>query len=251
MYLEIPHLTNPNEFIKGKVYHDVDGNIILYVTNKYYFLDINKNNQLEWYELNYDNMIKIQNNINLKYRTIKLTQDKFSLKGKIINKLDEQNQEQNQEENQEYHQFYDELDENDIEYKTHFKYYPEEKDYYIHDNPFENDVDSEDDYINDSTYNFSKFGDTNIMTCLDRTMDTNSLYDTFVVDQSTKKVLFTLESTQKSSYRVTFNLNNTIELNIVGQKIISYNIKFNKIIENDQDNITINMILLSQKIFHI
>jgi hypothetical protein len=212
-----------NKTFNGNIYHDIDGNIILQLSDNYYYLDISKTDDLEWVEMNYQNMI--ESDTKLKYRSIKLTSDKFSLKGKVLEQIEDEEKELEED---------DEYTDNSDNLKTYYKHYPEERDYYV----IESDSDSESDAI----YSVSKSGETIIIELLDRTLNVLSSYDTFVVDKSTKNVLFALESNQKSAYRVTFNITGKVELNIIGSLIKYYDF----LVEEKDNLITIHSKLVDR-----
>lgn len=182
--------------INGILYHDIDGNIIMKLEAIYYFLSIDRNDNLEFLELNYDALVGVEED--MERGEIISTLDKFSLRQKVLDEIDKEEE------------VAEELDD-EIPHKTYFKFYPEEKNYYVEKKVA---MGAEDDVVK-----FMRCGDA--VEYLNRTMDVAALYDTFVVDL-TGKILFTLEADQKSSYRVTFNTDSTVELNVVGTKISTY-----------------------------
>lgn len=192
----------------GTLYHDVDGNLYININNnninnEYYYLRIDKNDDLIFEHIEcFDNLIEVNAKDIINYNTIKQNQNPFSLENFVSRKIEENE---------------DKEDNNSDDGAQN--YYPEEKYYYIDENNSNNNSDSE-----ESEYKFSKFGD-EIIKCLDRSLDSPSEYDIFILDTSTMKVLFTSESNQKNPYRVTINLSNIFELNIVGSKVKSYHIE--------------------------
>jgi len=189
--------------LEGILYYDVQGNIILKMSDTYYFLDIDKNNELEFVEIeNMDNLDPV--NKNTKYKPIKNTYEKYSLREKAMDEIEK-------EEGREEH-FFDEEDNHDEEYKEKYKYYPEDKD--------ESDDGSEDKCIY-SKYRHEDDND-DIISCFDRTLGTSSLYDTLIFDKTNKLILKTIESKNSNSYRITINTSGEFELNVVGDKRVGF-----------------------------
>jgi len=206
--------SSDTKHLEGILYYDVQGNIILKMSDIYYFLDIDKNNELEFIEIeNMDNLDFV--NKNTKYKPIKNTYEKYSLREKAMDEIEK-------EEGREEH-FFDEEDNHDEEYKEKYKYYPEDKYYYVVDEDYnedESDNGSEDECI----YSKYKHDDDNddIISCFDKTLGTSSLYDTLIFDKTNKLILKTIESKNTNSYRITINTSGEFELNVVGDKRISF-----------------------------
>lgn len=210
--------------IDATYYHDIDGNIFIRTgkifinkINNYidliYFLSINANNDLEWINIDIDSFENMKSVEKVsKYGDIKNTYEKNSLRGKIVDDIDKQEKNHNDEEI--------ESDEEEEEYKIKYKYYPEDKYYYSVDTD-ESDSDNESEH-----YKFHSSGDTTIIECLDRTLDVSANYDTLVFDKDIRRVLMSLESNEKNSYRVTIMTNGEIELNIIGTEKRKYSIVF-------------------------
>ena len=188
-----------------EIFHDIDGNILFQMlsTKEYYYLSISSSNDIELIKIeNFDNMVDIENTI--KYENIKNTSDGKSLRSKIMNKIDEESEE--------------EYSDEDVENEDYFKYYPEDKHYYV-----ERDEGSDSDIEEyDSKFLFSKCGDDTVLECLKKTLDAPANYDTLVFDDVNKMTLATLECNDKSNYRVTLLTSGMAELNVVGSKIRRY-----------------------------
>lgn len=214
MYLKIYNVADKTQVIMGMLYHDVDGNMIVKVGEEYYCLWINRDDDLEFMELNYENMVKVggERDDNIAYREIRSTQERFSLKSKILEEMEKERKKEEGETED-----FDEAEaimDDDIDIKTYYRCYPEEKNYYVDR--------SGDGDISEDVFNFSRSSsNNNDIKCLDRTMDIGAVYDTFVSGKG-KEILFTAENVEKSSYRVTFNFDDIVELNIVGAKVKKY-----------------------------
>lgn len=203
---------NFNKNICGEYFHDIDGNIYLKIETNYYFLYINMHDELEWGEIqNFDKLRNVDSNI--KHSKINNTNNNKSLRHKLLEKIDDDNE--TIRENEEY-TIYDE----DEDYENMIKYYPEKKLYYIEN---DNDNSDSDEYI------FAKYGNVDLIKCLSKTLDTESLYDTIVFDQQTKTILFTIESKNCNSYKVTLNFDGTMTLCLIGSlnKIFKTKYKLN------------------------
>lgn len=224
---------NSDEKIEVLVCHDICGNIFLKYKESFYCLTINSTDDIEFVE--FYNFKEIENpttnNSNLSYSKIINTFEKQSLKGKLIKELDDQD----------YNEEEDEI-ENEGHYITKYKSYPEEK-LYISDTTTKNEI-NETNRLDDSDepfYKFSKFGDKVIMPCLKNSLDDLSIYDTFILNDNTSCVLLTLQSQEKSNYRVSISTNGTFMLNIVGTKIKIYSLDY-KINELNETEIKTTLI---------
>lgn len=210
MLLKLCNVKDFEQTMLGTLCHDVNGNIIVQIGSKYYFLSIDRNDDLEFMELNYEETVEREQDVN--YREIRSTQEKFSLKSKIVEEIEK---EKEREEDEGDKDFEDEEVDDDMDIRMYFKCYPEERNYYV-DRTGDGGEYEEDEAI----FKFSKSGNYCDIKCLDRTMGSNAVYDTFVLGKG-KEVLFTLElnQNQKSSYRVTFDFDGFVELNIVGTRV--------------------------------
>lgn len=210
--------------LECQFWHDICGNLYLKVLDKYFILMISGTDNIEFLEvLNYENLTKVENN--LKYSKIKNTYEKNSLKGKIVKEMEEDDD--------------DEIDE-DGYYQNKHKVYPEDK-LYTSENTNEEQNDDDDEFENEECddyttyYKFSKFGENTVISCLDRSIDVPANYDTFVINDNTSYVLTTLESNEKSPYRVSLFSNGKILLNVVGSKMNTYDLSY----VDDSGDITI------------
>lgn len=228
-----------SDTIDVTVHHDVCGNIFLKFKNSFYCLSIDQHDNIEFVE--FFNFTSLPNNNDkINYSKIINTFEKKSLKGKLIKELDEQ----------EYDEEVDEI-ENEGHYITKYKSYPEEK-LYVSDNKQENDSNNEssnavkldDEYIEEyyePYYKFSKYGEKAIVTCLEKSLEDMAIYDTFILNDNTSYVYLTLQSEEKSNYRVSILTTGIFILNIVGSKIKTYELFY---FVNNQNEIEIGTKLI-------
>lgn len=215
--MKISICNEENQSIPIEYFHDVDGNIYLKLESDYYFLYINAKDELEWEKIeNFDKLQNVHNN--LKYSKINNTNEKRSLRYKLLEKIDDDNEKLKEDDE------YASGDE-DEEYKNMTKYNPEKKLYYIENEKIHNS-DSDDISDNDEEYIFGKYGDTDIIKCLSKTLDSSSLYDTIIVDQKTNMILTSIESKDDNAYKLILNLDGTIGLNLVGTSKKTYITKY-------------------------
>lgn len=223
MNITIPNENDKTKTIKANLYHDIDGNVYLKLDNAFFALFINTDDDIEFIEMtNYNSLPKVEQNIS--YSKIRNTYEKNSLKGKIIKELEETN----------YNEEEDEI-ENEGYYTTKYKSYPEDKLFTVEDETTNNDNHDGDDDLNEkyeNYYKFSKTGDKDIISCLDRTLDVLANYDTFIINDGDLYVLGALQGIEKSPYRISFFTSGKITLNIVGTKIKLYDLEFQK--NNDE-----------------
>lgn len=205
-----------------ELFHDVDGNIFFRIDNsEYYYLCISSSDDLELVEVeNFNSLVNTENKV--KYENIKNTSDEKSLRGKIIKKIDD-----NEDDN--------EYSDDEIVNEDYFKYYPEDKNYYVERS------EQSDDEDNDIKFLFSKSGDDSVLECLTKTLDVLANYDTLIIDDLNKLILSTLECNEKSDYRVKILLTGVIELSIIGSKIKKYKPIFSY--ENDKKKLSLQKIL--------
>lgn len=194
--------------------HDENGNVFLYFENEYHWLFIDEKDDLNTESVPEITALTRSSELSI-YKKIKHTNDPMSLKGKLIDELEKECEEDEYDE--------DAYEEDEDIYKTNFKYYPEDKHYYVDG---EKNSDSEDD--DDLLFSLSRYGDDTCIKYLDHTFDAPSLYDTFIINtkQHRNAIIFTLESNQRSSYRITINDTGLFVLNIVGHKIKYYDILY-------------------------
>lgn len=215
LFYHIPDTNIANKLCE--IIHDIYGNIFILFNNQYYWLTISNLNKLEFILIDtIDTLINVKDFM-CKYNKIKYTNDPNSLKGKIINEMLYTDLEHENETS-------DIEDEENI-YKKNLQYYPEEQLYYTENDNINLDDEDLEETISE-IFNFSA-SNNNIMRCLDKTFETQSLYDTFIIDNSSNAIIFTLESPDKSAFRLTIHTNNLFVFNIVGTSIKQYKLYFN------------------------
>jgi hypothetical protein len=194
--------------------HDNSGNIFLKLKDTWYWLTIDKHDNLDFVEIDYDALTPIASTQQLMKKKIKHVYTTDSLKAKAKQNLIDELEE---------HDSDDGGDEEYKMYKDNLKYYPEEKHYYFA--PEEEEIDEPDEQI----FYISSLTDEPCLRKLDRQFDAMSLYDTFVIDtaKGNSNIIFTLESNEKSAYRITIHSTNLFILNIVGSAIKHYSLCFN------------------------
>ncbi len=197
-----------------KLFHDINGNIIatLFDTkNKYFRLDIGKNDKLEFTKIKHINSLtKVKKSTD--YNKIKNILEN-SLKKKVIDTID------NPPDN--YHEELEE-DEEYVHEKTIFTHLPEKK-YYETENLLPNDEFDEDNI----TFKFNSNSSTITLPQFNKTFDYPSLYDIIIKNENI--VVFTSEAFPYSSYFVSIPYNDNIfELNIIGSSISKYILKYIK-----------------------
>lgn len=226
---------NNNDRIEVSVHHDICGNIFLKHNQSYYCLTINQNDDIEFTEfVNFkpdekqSDKSNKSNKFSLNYSNIINTYEKQSLKGKLIKELDDQNYDEDE----------DEI-ENEGRYITKYKSYPEEK-LYVTDKSNQSNQPNDNSELNDEYvdeyyephYKFAKFGEKAMIPCLNDSLDDLAIYDTFVLNENTSCIHLTLQSEEKSSYRISILTNGTFILNIVGTKIKMFKLHY---LINDQN----------------
>jgi hypothetical protein len=205
--MNIPVCNKDNSNIKkiGQLFYDIYGNIYLLFESKYYILNIGRNNNLVFDEI--DITLYVPDNNKITINKIKHTYDDKTLRSKVINSLDKETEDE------------DEREDN---------YFPESKFYYTEYDKNEDDNYGEDKFI------ISKFQD-EIIKKLDYTCEVYSGYDTIIIDGTHgdfKNVVFSLENLNAQAYKITIYNTGQFTLNIVGEKRINYILAFN----NDQVN---------------
>ncbi len=189
--------------------YDICGNVFVLYNNECYWVNINNINELALEKIeNITSLMKIKE-FNDKYKKIKHTFNPYSLKGKILSELLEEKDPES-----------DCEDEDDDNYIKNLNYHPEDKYYYTENEHDNNDNEEIDDH---DMFDIAKFDDSKVK-LLDRTFNSLSLYDTFFIDNKNdvNMVIFTLESKEKSSYRITIKTDSTFTLNIVGERMNKY-----------------------------
>lgn len=218
MKLIVANSIDNKKSIECTLCHDIHGNLYFEYSGKYFVMLIGVNDDLEWIEINDYNLL-IQTENKLKYSEIKNVFEKNSLRGKAVKELEDSN----------YNEEEDEID-NAGHFMTKYKSYPEDK-LYVEDDNNKNEDDAENNEIYDDsnencTYKFSKFGEESVIKCLDRTFNVSASYDTFVMNENTSYVLATLQSPEKSCYRVSVFTSGKFVLNVVGSIIKSFDVVY-------------------------
>jgi len=216
MKIDIKHIES-DIIISGKLYYDKCGNIIIVLPFGNYFLSINEVNDIEFFKIvHIDRLDDLIDEIHIE-KLINKT-DKILLKNKIINTLEHEKED---------------LSDSDVDSDIDdHEYYPEDKFFYI-DNKDDKDIDDNSgfdkeygDIDDDDKFIFASTSE-NIITCYNKFIDCNAIYDFLIMDNSINKSYFISEIKHQNPYRITLNLENTWILNIIGTCIVSYKLFFN------------------------
>ena len=224
MNISIVNENDKNITLLAFLCHDDSGNIILKIHETYHALFINEKNNIEFFEIyNYNNLPNT--NKNIQYNKINNIIQEKTLKSKITKEIEDIKCDYNDEIELDY--------ENDIQ---KYKICPEDKLFVVEDEDEDKDEDKDDNDENfddfEIYYKFSKSGNKNIITCLEKTLDSPPIYDTFVINDNNNTVLVTMQSNEQSAYRIIFYTSGKIGLNIIGSKINIYYLEFNE--ENNE-----------------
>ena len=212
MKLQIYDDSDQLEYIDCTLYHDIKGNIYFYVNSRYLLLTIGENNIPEWIEIfNFENSL---DNSCVKYSKIKNTNEKGSLRKKVINSLKDKETESR------------DTIEDDSLTRAPSNYYPENKLYTTNDDLIDDD---ESDIDEIGTFSFSKFDESDSLIFLDKYLDSLSTYETFVINLNTSYVLATSTVNAQSEYRVSIytdekQIITKISVNVIGSCIIEYDV---------------------------
>jgi len=224
MIIQIDNL-DKNTKIDVIVCYDKCGNIYFKCDDAYYFLVIGDNDTLQIEQSH--NMEKLLGHTyNIKLEKLKNSNDEKSLKGKILNKLEEERERENDDENNENSESEDEgetkLEQND-------RFFPEQK-YYYHDIPDEEEIEYDE-------FKFYSSGDTSILQYLDIDLDALSNYNTIIMNPHTKIVEMTLESNESIAYELIIFTTGQIDLNVIGSKRKTFKLeyKINPEKQNDEN----------------
>jgi hypothetical protein len=192
----------------GKLYHDINGNVYLIIKyndeEKYYSLNIDKYNDIEFYEINKSKLIKLNNPDNIEYDFI-IETEFTSLKKKTLDSIENDIESDHEEEFQNYQQ--------KIKYLNEDKYYCTE---YKHLSDSDNETEK---------FSFSKRKNNDSILLLDKGIDVLANYDTYIRDNN-KNVIASIVLNSENSYRISFYPNNSIELNTIGDNIKTYNLYY-------------------------
>jgi hypothetical protein len=200
------HVEKNKDNIKSKLCCDVSGNVYLNINDNYYLMTIDKNDDLEFYEVNKNNLEVLEKMNNLEYQKI-VDSDVPTLKRKILEKMEKENNSENESD-----------DEEDLQnYKQKMKYLQEDK-YFLIENEFgENNFENE-------NFDFYKKDGTNNIILMNKGISGFAIYDTYVRNEN-GDVFESIIFNNDNSYRISFYKNlNTIELNIIGSAIKKYNL---------------------------
>lgn len=201
----------PRDNIKGKLCHDINGNIYVNIENLYYLITINKDDDIELYNIDTAKLVELKNSKYLEYDKI-VDSDFTSLKKKVMDKI-EQDEDSDQEENYQ-------------NYRQKIKYLDEDKYYYSEYK--EKDISDGEIYDDEKdVFKFYKKDDKTIL-LLNMGIDSPANYDTYI-RENTKNVLVSLINNNTNAYRISFykinnNGRNLIELNIIGSTIKAYHL---------------------------
>jgi hypothetical protein len=203
----------PQQNILGKLYHDINGNVFINTNDTYYLISIDKNNDIELYDIDKSKLVDLPNIQNLEYD--KIVDTEFtSLKRKVMDKIEEDEDSDQEEVYQNY--------------KQKIKYLNEDKYYYSEYKENENE-NGDDDYNDDDEFEQFKFykkEDDNSILLLNKGLDSPANYDTYIRDGS-KNVVASLICNNTNAYRISFykmekNQACLIELNIIGNVIKTF-----------------------------
>ena len=209
------------ENLEGEFCHDLNGNVFLVINNNnkqnYYSLNIDKNDEIEFYQIDPEKLVNLDNSEKMIYEKI-IDSEFTSLKKKTLDSIENDDNSDQEEDFQNY--------------KQKIKYLNEDKYYYTN---FKNE-NSDDE--NDK-FNFNKKDNIDLILLIDKGIDVVANYDTYVRDKE-KNVLLSLILNSGNAYRISFyNLDNNdfiIELNIIGSTIKTYKIYFNNEINENSGN---------------
>jgi hypothetical protein len=220
MIIQVDHVTD-NRKIDIVVCYDNCGNIYFKHENDYYFLMIGNDDTIDIQQSH--NMQRLLGATQaIKLEKLKNSNDEKSLKGKILNKLEEKKiEDEGNEESDESE------DEGETEFERNNRFFPEQK-YYYHD-----EVDSDED-IDDDEFKFYSSGDTSILQFLDLNLNSSASYNTLVMNPYTKTVEMSLESVGSNAYILVLYTNGQIDLNVVGSKRKSFRLTYH---ENNEEDI--------------
>jgi hypothetical protein len=239
---------NIKEIISGNLYHDINGNVFINVNKKLYFMSIDRNNDIEFYEIDEDKLEILSKNKKIKYDKI-IDNEFTSLKKKVMDKIENSNGSDSDCEQEEFQN-----------YKQKIKYLNEDKYYYLEHKDKDN-TDSDNDYCNDieefkqnEYFEFNKKDNDDSIMILDKGFDSLSNYDTYIRDES-KNVVASLIYSNNNGYRISFYKSTStsiLELNIIGDSIKTYQLccyeKNNISDNNSHENGELN--LWCNKIYH-
>lgn len=204
--------------------YDNNGNLYLLKNDVLYTFDINKNDEIELFKINKQNIKFNQNkidDINIKYKPI-FKQNILHIKS-IENAIQELNEENNDDEKDKFNDIYD-------KYNTYL-YNPEQRYYHENDDDINENHTTDDEY--DTTFDKRKikfFGNINNLIkdiCFDI-----PIYEILLIDgnEFSNNLIFRTEIiNDQTLYRITIFTSGIILLNIIGTKINKYSFNFNNL----------------------
>lgn len=214
--------------LDGKLCNDINGNVYLVVnivnSKIYYSLNIDKNNDIEFYKIDESKLKNLNNPDNIEYDTI-IETEFTSLKKKTLDSIENDIESDHEEEFKNYQQ--------KIKYLNEDKYYCTE-----YKQLSDSDCDNE-------KFIFSKKVNKESLNLINKGIDIFAIYDTYIRDQH-KNVIASIVFTGENSYRISFFPDLSIELNIIGDQIRTYNLCY--IYEDEQKLNNKDIIILCNKI---
>lgn len=219
MRFNLENNLNKDNIIEAVVCHDNCGNIYLKYNSIYLLLDVNNDDDIEIIRTYNINKL-IQENNCIKFKELKNSDNKTSLKGKAVNEFEKKLEDEKNEEVM--------RENNDNE--NYYKFYPDSKNYY-HD-----DDDSENSDEEDEEFKFYTTGDIGILETINVNKEWCSSYDTIVMEKNSNFTHMLMECSVPNSYVVILYTNGEIDLNIVGSKRKLYKLSY---VEDEEDEIKI------------
>lgn len=187
------------------IYHDVNGNVYFFYNEIYYYLTINKDNDLELFEIDISKLDDLsESNNNIIYdKIINLDEETNTLKKRILEQIENDDCSDNEEDYQNF--------------KEKIKYFEEDK-YFFSKNGEDNE---------NSNFKFYKIeGDTSILS-INKGFDVLSIYDTYIRDNNKNVIASITCNSDDNYYRVSIFKNDEITLNIIGNTTKNFIIEKN------------------------
>lgn len=207
------------------VCYDNCGNIYFKYENDYYFLIIG-DDDTPIIQQSHNMHRLLGSGQKIKLEKLKNSCDEKSLKGKILNKLEENKDDESGSESEEEHE---------TEFERSERFFPEQK-YYYHDDVEQDLIDSEN--IDENEFRFYSSGDSSFLQYLDIALDSPANYNTLVMNPHTKIVEMSLENTETNAYTLILYTTGQIDLNIIGSKRKSFKLTYQdnpEFEKNDED----------------
>ena len=206
--------------------YDQNGNMFIQTDNKYYLLDINKDDEIYLEEIINENIINNFDNFNNTSNKQINKQNILHIRAieNAINELEEESDDEKDDFNEIYNKY------------NSYKYNPEQR--FYHDEDYEEN--SDDDINGDRSINL--YGVSELIKKVNTNFDIPS-YETLIIngDLNNTNLIFRSEiQNDQALYRITIYLNNHIDgfimLNIIGTKIIKFSINFNTLEIKKEDS---------------